>query len=301
MSAGGAAAPARPGADRPPRLIDALGVAHVPAGAGARIVSLVPSLTELLFALGLGAQVVGRTGFCIHPRTAVRTVPKVGGTKDVDLDRLRALAPTHVIVNVDENTRACEQALRAFVPHVIVTHPNAPEDNRALYALLGGVFDRAAAAQALCDALERELTACRALAAARPRERVLYLCWKDPWMTVAADTYIARTLATVGWDVPHPAGGFAGAARYPTIDLDVEMADVALVDRVLLSSEPFRFDAGHVRELAARFPAARVQWIDAELTSWYGARAIAGLRGLRALRSGAGRAAPATRTSHRPR
>ena len=153
MIGGGPAAPAHAGADRLARLIDALGVEHVPAGAGARIVSLVPSLTELLFALGLGAQVVGRTGFCIHPRTAVRTVPKVGGTKDVDLDRLRALAPTHVIVNVDENTRACEQALRAFVPHVIVTHPNAPEDNRALYALLGGVFDRGGGALGLCDAL----------------------------------------------------------------------------------------------------------------------------------------------------
>jgi ABC-type Fe3+-hydroxamate transport system substrate-binding protein len=244
----------------------------------------VPSITELLFALDLGAQVVGRTGFCIHPRAAVRAVPKIGGTKAVDLARLRALAPTHVIVNIDENTRACAQALRAFVPNVIVTHPNAPEDNRALYALLGGVFDRAAAAQALGEALARELAACRALAAAQPRERVLYLCWQDPWMTVAADTYIARTLAAVGWDVPHAAGGFAGAARYPTIEL---AAEVARVDRVLLSSEPFRFNGGHVRALAAQFPAVRVQWIDAELTSWYGVRAIDGLRGLRALRSGA--------------
>jgi ABC-type Fe3+-hydroxamate transport system substrate-binding protein len=275
---------------------DVLGTAHGRAAADARIVSLVPSITELLFALDLGAQVVGRTGFCVHPRAAVRAMPKVGGTKDVDLARLRALVPTHVIVNVDENTRECVDALRTFVPAVIVTHPNAPEDNLALYRLFGGVFDRETQAAALCAALERELAACRA--AAFVPERVLYLCWKDPWMTVAADTYIARTLAAVGWQVPHPPGGFAGAARYPTIDLH---AEVARVGRVLLSSEPFRFDAGHVRALAARFPGVRVQSIDAELTSWYGVRAIAGLRGLRALRSSSEcAAAPASRPPHRP-
>ena len=82
------------------------GNVHPRADANARIVSLVPSITELLFSLGLGAQVVGRTGFCIHPRDAVRDVPKVGGTKDVKLDALRALNPTHVIVNVDENDLA---------------------------------------------------------------------------------------------------------------------------------------------------------------------------------------------------
>jgi ABC-type Fe3+-hydroxamate transport system substrate-binding protein len=275
---------------------DVLGTAHGRAAADARIVSLVPSITELLFALDLGAQVVGRTGFCIHPRAAVRDLPKVGGTKDVDLARLRALAPTHVIVNVDENTRECVDALRPFVPAVIVTHPNAPEDNLALYGLLGGVFDRDTQAAVLCAALERELAACRAAAFAP--ERVLYLCWKDPWMTVAADTYIARTLAAVGWQVPHPPGGFAGAARYPAIDLD---AEVARVDRVLLSSEPYRFTDVHVRELQSRFPAVRVQRIDAEMTSWYGVRAIAGLRGLRDLRSGAaGAIAPAMRVSTRP-
>jgi ABC-type Fe3+-hydroxamate transport system substrate-binding protein len=261
-------------------LVDALGVPHTPAAADARIVSLVPSITELLFDLGLRERIVGRTGFCIHPRESVRDLPKVGGTKDVDLDRLRALRPSHVIVNVDENTRECVQALRAFVPHVIVTHPQAPEDNLALYALLGGLFGRAGAAQCLAAALQAELDACRA----QPwrRERVLYLCWKDPWTTVAADTYIARSLALVGWDVPHPPGGFAGAARYPAVELDVEVRGV---ERVLLSSEPYRFTRAHVGELRARYPGLAVQWIDAEWTSWYGSRAVPGLRHLRELRS----------------
>lgn len=263
---------------------DALGTRHAPAGAGARVVSLVPSITELLFDLVLGSQVVGRTGFCIHPRDALRDVPKVGGTKDVDLDRLRARAPTHVIVNIDENTRDCVDALRAFVPHVIVTHPNAPEDNAALYRLLGAVFDRNAQASALCAALDAELAACAALRARvdlKP-ERVLYLCWKDPWMSVAADTYIARTLAAVGWQVLHGPGGFAGAARYPQVALEDA---VPQVDRVLLSSEPYLFTEAHASALRARFAGLRVDLIDAEMTSWYGSRAIVGLRYLRQRRT----------------
>src|SRR5512134_2407154 len=107
------------------RLRDSAGVLHTPA-ADARIVSLVPSITELLFDLSLGPSVVGRTGFCVHPDPAVRAVPKVGGTKDVKVDALRALAPTHVIVNVDENEADDVEAIRAFAPHIVVTHPNAP-------------------------------------------------------------------------------------------------------------------------------------------------------------------------------
>ncbi len=265
-------------------LIDALGTRHASAGREARIVCLVPSITELLFDLDLGAQVVGRTGFCIHPRERLRDVPKVGGTKDVDHDRLRALRPTHVIVNVDENRREDVAAMRAYVPQVVVTHPNTPQDNAALYRLVGALFAREAAAAALCASLEAALADCAALLASGqvPRERVLYLCWKDPWMSVAADTYIAATLAAVGWDVLHGPGGFAGAARYPQVELD---DTVPRVQRVLLSTEPYLFTDAHVRELAARFPQVPVQLIDAEMTSWYGSRAVPGLRYLRALRA----------------
>jgi ABC-type Fe3+-hydroxamate transport system substrate-binding protein len=261
--------------------LDAFGQAHGRAAPDARIVSLVPSITELLFDLGLGERVVGRTGFCIHPRERVAGVPKVGGTKDVKLDVLRRLAPTHVIVNVDENEAATVEAIRAFVPNVIVTHPNAPEDNLALYRLAGGIFDREAQAEALCARLQAELDACAARA--WPRETVLYLIWQNPWMTVAADTYIARTLAVVGWRVTTPAGGERGAARYPVIgDLD---AAVAAVDRVVLSTEPFIFRERHVAELRARYPGKPVELIDGEMTSWYGSRAIRGLAYLREFRA----------------
>jgi ABC-type Fe3+-hydroxamate transport system substrate-binding protein len=263
----------------PEALRDSAGVLHARAP-DARIVSLVPSITELLFDLGLGARMVGRTGFCIHPDPAVRALPKVGGTKDVKIGAVRALAPTHVIVNVDENEAATVDALRAFVPHVVVTHPNAPEDNLALYALMGALFGAEASADELGAALRRELAACREVE--WPRERVLYLIWKEPWMTIAADTYIARTLALVGWEITTPPGGWAGSARYPKVD-DIAAAANA-VDRVLLSTEPYLFTEEDAAALGGEVEVP-VQRIDAEMTSWYGSRAIAGLAYLRALRA----------------
>jgi ABC-type Fe3+-hydroxamate transport system substrate-binding protein len=233
----------------------------------------VPSLTELVCDLGLAGKLVGRTGFCVHPRAAVKPVPKVGGTKDVDLARLRALAPTHVIVNVDENRKETVAAIAGFVPHVIVTHPLAPRDNPALYRLIGGIFGREREAEALCARFEAAFADAARAAAGFAPQRVLYLIWRDPWMTVSRDTYIARTLALVNWEtVPEHA-----AARYPEVALDARTLDGVAV--VLASSEPYPFRERHVAELAAAPALAgrRVALIDAEMTSWYGSRAIAGL------------------------
>ena len=260
-----------------PHLVDAAGTQHVQAGEGARIACLVPSITELLCDLGLAAQLVARTGFCIHPRELVADIPKVGGTKDVDLEKLRALRPSHVVLNIDENTKATAEALAAFVPHLVVTHPQAPEDNLALYRLLGGVFGRLQQAEALCRELGAALEEARATTAQQASATVLYLIWKDPWMTVAPDTYIARTLATVGWQVLPQ----AAAARYPEIALP-EAAQA--VEWVLLSTEPYMFRERHLAELGALLPGKRIALIDGEMTSWYGSRAIAGLRYLPRLR-----------------
>ena len=267
-----------------PTWIDAAGRLHSPAGADARIVSLVPSLTELVFDLGLGERVVGRTGFCVHPREALRAVPKVGGTKDVNLARIRELAPTHVLVNMDENRRETVDALAAFVPHIVVTHPNTPQDNLVLFALLGGVFGADAAAARLAHELRAVLDEAAALRAALADERVLYLIWREPWMTVARDTYIAATLAEVGWStLPAVEGGETGAARYPAFDWNAPW--LAGVERVLLSTEPYRFRAAHLAEVA-RLAARPALLVDGEMVSWYGSRAARGLRWLMALRRG---------------
>lgn len=240
----------------------------------ARIVSLVPSITELVCDLGLADQLVGRTGFCIHPSETVRQIPKVGGTKDLKLDRIRDLRPTHVIVNVDENRREDAEALAEFVPEVVITHPLGPRDNPELYRLLGRTFDREAQAEALCGQFEQaygELTT----GPERSTEQVLYLIWRDPWMTISPDTYISRMLELVNWRT-HPV---ETAERYPEIALEPYGGRI---DRVLLSSEPFHFKEHHLEEVRGLVPGARVSLIDGEMTSWYGSRAIQGLRYLAA-------------------
>jgi ABC-type Fe3+-hydroxamate transport system substrate-binding protein len=257
-----------------------------------RIASLVPSLTELLVTLGLGAYLVARTVFCIHPREALQSVPKVGGTKDVNLAKLEGLQPTHVLVNVDENRLDTVGALRAWgahAPEIVVTHPVGPEDNLALVAQMlvhfghvPGVVERGTA---LTAALEQELAATQP--AGRTPQQVLYLIWHGPWMTVARDTYLSRMLGRIHWHtVPEVQGGATGAARYPVVRGDEPW--LADVQQVLLSSEPCEFTAAHVEEARALCPNATVQRVDGELLSWYGPRAVPGLRYLRELAAASG-------------
>jgi len=269
------------------RLVDAVGTRHAPARRDARIVSLVPSITELVCDLGLAAQLVGRTGFCVHPREVVRRIPKVGGTKDFDLDKLRALRPTHVILNIDENKKEHARSLAEFVPELIVTHPLAPIDNLALYRLIGGIFGREDQAEALCGEFEAAYAALQTAARAFPLDRVLYLIWKNPWMTVSRDTYVSRMLALVKWEtVPAEC-----TDRYPKIQLDSGVLDAA--DAVLLSSEPYSFREGHVAELRADplLAKKRIALIDGAMTAWYGSRAIEGLGYLRRFRETLGHSA----------
>jgi len=268
----------------PTPLTDAAGRAHAPIAAGTapRIVSLVPSLTELLCELGLAHWLVGRTGFCIHPADTVRAIPKVGGTKDVNLDKVRKLAPTHLVVNIDENRKETVDALAQSIPHVIVTHPCAPRDNLALYRLFGEIFRVQERAEMLCAAFEREYAALARLdrldrldqlEKGAPRT-MLYCIWKDPWMTVSRDTYIARMMAEIGWHC----WSAPQSARYPAFEWSDEL--VASIDGVLLSSEPYRFTEAHVDALEKQI-GKPVRLLDGEMMSWYGSRAIAGLRYLR--------------------
>lgn len=243
-----------------------------------RIVSLVPSLTELLFALDLAPQVVGRTGFCVHPRDAVRAVPKVGGTKTVDVERVIALRPTHLVVNVDENEKPTVDRLAGHVPNVVVTHPCRVDDLPDLFQTFGRTFDRAPQAARLTaelDAARRDIRQrqWRALG-------VVYLIWKDPWMTVSRDTFIADMLAQVGLQVVAP----PSSRRYPEVDW--RSLPPASTDLVLFSSEPYRFRERDARDFAREhgLDEGRCLTIDGEMTSWYGPRAIDGLRYLHRLR-----------------
>jgi len=260
---------------------DDVGALHPVAVPPFRIVCLVPSITELLFDLGLAESLVGRTGFCVRPAPQVKRVPKVGGTKDVDIEKIRELRPTHAVLNVDENPRWVAEALSEFVPHIIVTHPLDPEGNIKLYRLFGGIFGR----QQQAETLEaRFLEAYQAVAReteALPRQRVLYVIWRDPWMTVSRDTYISRTLSLVGWDTT-PA---QGAVRYPELPDIAECLDQ--VDWALLSSEPYHFRQKHLAEVGRLLPEGsrcRIALVDGQMVSWYGSRAVQGLSYLSRLR-----------------
>jgi ABC-type Fe3+-hydroxamate transport system substrate-binding protein len=254
------------------------GTVHRPVAGNLRIASLVPSLTELLFDLGVGDQVVARTGFCVHPREAVRRVPKIGGTKDPDIAKLRSLAPTHLIVNVDENRRDCIELAREFIPNIVVTHPLVPGDNLRLYALFGALFGREREAADLSALFARALGHLDATVIGLQRERVLYLIWKKPWMTVARDTYVSAMLARAGFDTLP----LTSDRRYPVV-VDDDPAWAA-AERILLSSEPYAFRPRDADALQSRLHTP-VTLIDGEWTSWYGSRAIAGLAAMAAFRN----------------
>ena len=274
-------------------LIDSAGAEHRPAGPESRILSLVPSLTELLFALGIGPRVVGRTRFCVLPQDRVAAVETVGGTKTVKMEKVLALRPSHAVVNIDETPKELAQTLAGHGIQVIVTHPVEVTDNPGLYRLLGGIFGAKAEASALTNRFDDSY---RSVCSKRPKSasrrgasrRVIYLIWKKPWMTVSSDTYISRMLSLIGWQTAfHPPAGDP-ADRYPEIALADDL--LAATDLVLFSTEPFPFTEKHVAEFRADFPthAAKARLVDGQLLGWYGSRVIEGLRYLEELAAAEG-------------
>ncbi len=252
---------------------DALGEPHYACEGEPRIASLVPSITELLFALGLGKHVAARTSYCIHPADGVSQVKTVGGTKKINHEKLRALEPTHAIVNIDENPREMAEQLATYCPSIIVTHPIEPYDNIALYRMLGGIFRREAQAEALCSEFTEAFKRLRASTRDAKGQRVLYLIWKDPWMTLSRDTYIARMLRLIQWEhVIHDP-----QVRYPQVEINSEM--LAGIGNVLFSTEPYTFTDEHLEAFAQDYGVSRskLMLVDGERLSWYGSRAIAGL------------------------
>ena len=241
-----------------------------------RIVSLVPSQTELLADLGLDDEVVGLTRFCVHPDGWKARKTIVGGTKNVRLDRTQALAPDLVIANKEENVREQIEALAEVVP-VYVTDVSTVDDVLLMIRAVGRLVDRSARADALAaeiaagfDPLAADLRGAELL-------RALYLIWRDPWMTVGHDTIIHDVLARAGL-----VNVAADRDRYPVLS-DDEIHSLA-PDVVLLSSEPYPFSNQHAAEVQALAPAAQIELVDGEPFSWYGSRLLRTPDALRSLR-----------------
>ena len=243
-----------------------------------RIVSLCPSLTELVYDLGRGDALVGRTKFCIHPADRVAAVETVGGTKNPKLARIVALAPDLVLLNEAENPREDAEALAAAGIPLHVSFPRDAAGTAAMVRDIGAALHARDAAESIAADIEARSARVRAAADARaatgaPPVRWAYLIWRRPWMAVNGDTFVHALLAQAGG-----ANVFADApARYP------EIAPAALAaadpDVVLLSSEPFPFTDAHADELAAEtgLPRARFRLADGELLSWHGSRTPAGV------------------------
>jgi len=255
-----------------PQLIDDAGTIHSPHP-NPRILSLVPSLTETLFDLGLQKNLVGRTSFCIHPENAVEKIPSVGGTKRINMDKVEKLSPTHALLNIDENPKQMADDLLAVGIDVVVTHPNDPIDNIKLFELFGGLFHVIGTAQHLSDRFNLAYGRIVNKQPTYKPAKILYLIWQDPWMTINADTYISRTLQLVNWQNAIDETDI----RYPEIIITDDL--LSSVDHILFSTEPFAFTLDHIKKFSDTFPnhAHKAHIINGEYTSWYGSRAAHGL------------------------
>jgi ABC-type Fe3+-hydroxamate transport system substrate-binding protein len=253
-----------------PVVTDDRGVQVVLDAPPRRIVSLVPSTTDTLFALGLGDAVVGVTRFCVHPADRVRGLPRVGGTKDVDAARVAELEPDLILGNCEENTREIFTALQGVAPLYAAlprTVDDAAADLHRLAAITG-----AQGAPAWLDRLAAVRDRLRAIGA---RGRVAWLVWNDPLMTISADTFLSSALREAGYTPVFD----DRQARYPIIT----SADLraAKPDLVLLSSEPYPFQPRHADALARAtgLPRDRFRWASGEL-SWHGTRMVSELERL---------------------
>ena len=226
-----------------------------------RIVSLVPSQTELLCALGLQDRLVGRTRFCIHPEEVLKQVAVVGGTKDFNPDTIKALQPDLILANKEENVKAPLLALRKEIP---VYTSDVPDLQAALVMIqeVSQLTKTQTQGQRLCTEIENAFA--RFSVSQQPL-KVLYLIWRKPYMSIGNDTFIHNMLSQMGLQ-----SITATDTRYPS--LSPEAIRSARPDLIFLSSEPYPFKAKHVAELQALCPNAQVLQVRGDYFSWYGSR-----------------------------
>ncbi|MBI1265877.1 MAG: ABC transporter substrate-binding protein [Cryomorphaceae bacterium] len=241
--------------------IDPLGQEQQLQSPPKRIVSLVPSQTELLFDLGLDKEVVGITKFCIHPNLKWKEVARVGGTKNVRLDNVRRLQPDLIIANKEENTKDQIEALAAEFP-VWMSNIHTLDEAFDMIRVVGNFADKQEEAENLVSEIMRNWAPIKNIAAGK---KVAYLIWQHPEMLAANDTFIGDVLRFCGY------GNVAdNQTRYP--EVSIERLQSLNPDHILLASEPFPFVEKHAARYRALFPNTSVKLVDGEMFSWYGSR-----------------------------
>lgn len=233
---------------------------HIPK----RIISLVPSQTELLVDLGLRSSLVGITKFCVHPANLRNEITVVGGTKQVHFEKIKALQPDIILCNKEENTLEMVLELEKLA-RVEVSDVNTFEDALQLIKCYGELFDTTSSAEKLIEQILVNRTNFQAKLAQFKRKKVAYFIWQQPYMVAANNTFINAMLAEAGFE-----NVFKSRSRYPEIDLidiDLQQAEV-----ILLSSEPYPFKKEHIKHFKSLFPDKKVLIVDGEMFSWYGSR-----------------------------
>lgn len=226
-----------------------------------RIISLVPSQTELLYDLGLEEEVVGITKFCVHPDRWYREKRRVGGTKTVHLERIDELQPDLILANKEENNREQVAELAARYP-VWVSDIKSVAEALQMIGAIGTLVGKKERADQLAATIREGFDA---MTKAAVPKKVAYFIWRKPWMVAGGDTFISDVIKSIGWE-----NVFCDSLRYPEITLDL-LRDKN-IELVLLSSEPYPFKEAHIAELRTVVPDARILLVDGEMFSWYGSR-----------------------------
>ena len=229
-----------------------------------RIVSLVPSLTELLYDLGLDNEVAGITKFCVHPAIWFKTKERIGGTKNIDINKIKSLQPGLVIANKEENVKEQIEALQQFT-RVYVSDVSNLDDALKMIADIGKLTSKEAKSSLIIKEIERKFLQLQQIN--QQKIPAAYLIWREPYMTVGGDTFINNMMQYCGFE-----NVFKDQLRYP--EMTVQILKELGCKILLLSSEPYPFKQKHIDELQPLLPGIKIVLVDGEMFSWYGSRLL---------------------------
>jgi len=234
-----------------------------------RIISLVPSITLLLFDLGLEDNIVGRTKFCIHPKEKVKDIPTIGGTKNINEEKIKLLQPTIIFASKEENVKEQVEALKENYK-VIVFDVRNLEDNYKMIEKIGKLTGTTLKAQEITAQTKANFDELRILLSEALFRSIntLYMIWRKPYMTIGKDTFIHSMLQTIGLK-----NMFTHQTRYPIIE-NLQTSYFAKCQLVLLSSEPYPFTEIHIKEIKQQLPNTKILLVDGEYFSWYGSKML---------------------------
>lgn len=232
-----------------------------------RIISLVPSQTELLCDLNLENELVGITKFCVHPYQLKSTKTIVGGTKKVDFNKIKALKPDFILCNKEENTSEMIATLEKIAP-TYISEVNTIDDTLDLIKNLGEILNRKAISHDLIEKINFKLTDFKEFIKTKPIRKVAYFIWAKPWMVAGNDTYIDQMLQLNKFE-----NIYQNRSRYPKIEID-KIRYEGDPEVIILSSEPFPFKDEHALEISSFTNRSFTVFADGEMFSWHGSRLL---------------------------